>query len=850
VVASPETELARFVWETRYRDPDALPAERGTEDSWNRVAAAVAEAESDAPLWRGRFLGILHGFRFLPGGRILAGAGTRRQVTLFNCFVMGLIDDSIGGHLRRSERGRAHDAAGRRRGLRLLDASPSRQSRGATGAVASGPVSFMHVWDAMCATILSTGARRGAMMATLRCDHPDIEEFIEAKRTPNTLNRFNLSVLVTDAFMQAVDEDLEWPLVFPERLLHQADGTARCVQRPWSGSASAVPCRVRRVVAARELWQRLCDSAYDSAEPGVLFIDRINAANNLGYCESLSATNPCAEEPLPPYGACNLGSINLTAFVADPFTQSARLDYRAIRETAGLAVRFLDDVIEISHFPLRRQRDQVHRSRRIGLGITGLADALTMLTLRYDSEPARQTAGRIMEAIRDAAYEASAELAREKGAFPQFRVDGYLERPFIRSLPAELQTAIRHSGIRNSHLTAIAPAGTISLLANNVSSGIEPSFGSQMTRRVLCMDGSYRSFQTTSYASAVWRSGGARGAAARLPPYFVDAAGIEPRDQLLMQAALQPYVDGAISKTIALPAAFARPRVSEILRAAFDLGLKGCTLHREGARAAVVAVHAPAQGVRAVSAMRTVATPSAKAPRLRAAVARRAAHGCGRCMRRSVRALRCLSRPAGRAPPQRDPSASRAGDRAPPESPRRRPAPIDHRDAGAQRLVIRVTRQDDERALPLLRKLSESLALGSLQERGVYDHGPPSHQPPEPVLASGSIPARCLRSRSDRQASTVHVVPETVRPCRRVHTTDRSRPSNARVHRNLMTSSTTPPVHELAPFNGSVAVHVDSVELGAPLRGRHFATQVFRSGTPTADIRPVGDPYAGARSVI
>jgi ribonucleoside-diphosphate reductase alpha chain len=593
---SPEAKLARFVWETRYRDPAAQPPEHSVENSWQRVAAAVAAIERDPTIWGERFLSILRGFRFLPAGRILAGAGTTRQVTLFNCFVMGLIDDSIGGIFEALKEGALTMQQGGGVGYDFSTLRPRGSPARKTGMVGSGPVSFMHVWDAMCATVVSTSARRGAMMATLRCDHPDIEEFIDAKRASDALRHFNLSVLVTDAFMQAVKDGVEWPLVFPERGLHGAGTAAGFVQRAWSGSAAAGPCRVWKMVSAPELWKRLCDSAYDSAEPGVLFIDRINAANNLAYCEALSATNPCGEVPLPPYGACNLGSINLTAFLADPFTPAARLDYEGIRDTARLAVRFLDNVIELSGFPLRQQREQERRARRIGLGITGLADALAMLTLRYDSESARQTAARVMQTIRDAAYEASTELAREKGAFPAFEADAYLERPFIRALPGDIQATIRRSGIRNSHLTAIAPAGTISLLAGNVSSGIEPSFGVEAARRVLCPDGSYQTFQATNYAYALWRS--KHGGSVDLPSYFVDGTGVAARDHLLMQAALQPYVDSSISKTIALARDFPKSDVAEIFSSAFDLGLKGCTVYRVGTRAAVVSGRSPADAGR------------------------------------------------------------------------------------------------------------------------------------------------------------------------------------------------------------------------------------------------------------
>lgn len=581
------SDLSHFIWETRYRDLDAQPPENRIADSWKRVAHAVAAIEPDPALWQERFLSILRDFRFLPGGRILAGAGTTRHVTLFNCFVMGLLDDSMEGIFEALKEGALTMQQGGGVGYDFSTLRPRGSHARSSGTVASGPVSFMAVWDAMCATILSTGARRGAMMATLRCDHPDIEEFIDAKHAASALSRFNLSVLVTDAFVHAVKNDAAWPLVFPEQALSDAESEGRGhVERSWSGSAAPVRCRIRKVVRARELWTRLCDSAFDTAEPGVLFIDRINAANNLAYCEHLSATNPCAEEPLPPYGACNLGSLNLTSFVVDAFGSSAHIDAAAIRETARVAVRFLDDVIDISRFPLLRQHEQVLRSRRIGLGVTGLADALAMLGLRYDSEPVRAAAADIMRTIRDAAYEVSIELARERGVFPAYDAEQYCARPFIRSLPEELQAALLRHGIRNSHLLAIAPAGTISLLANNVSSGIEPMFGIHALRRVLGRDGTQHSFQPTDYAYAAWRARSS--GQVELPGYFVDAEAIAPRDHLLMQAALQPFVDGAISKTITLGHDCSRAQVMETLQSAYDLGLKGCTIYRRSARAGVL----------------------------------------------------------------------------------------------------------------------------------------------------------------------------------------------------------------------------------------------------------------------
>ena len=581
-----EETVSEFIWRTRYRDADASPPEADLGATWRRVATSVAATEHEPGVWRDRFLSILENFRFLPGGRILAGAGTLHQLTLCNCFVMGLIDDSIEGIFEALKEGALTMQQGGGIGCDFSTLRPRGARARTTGAIASGPVSFMRVWDAMCATVLSTGARRGAMMATLRCDHPDIEEFIAAKRDRQALPRFNLSVLVSDAFMEAVRNDAEWPLVFPAHDL-QGEGPEGVLERGWSGSQVPVACRIHKVTRARQLWTRLCDSAYDCAEPGVLFIDRINAENNLGYCETLSAANPCAEEPLPPFGACNLGSLNLTAFIIEPFTPRARLDERALRDVARVAVRFLDDVIEISCFPLLRQREQAQRSRRIGLGVTGLADALAMLGLRYDTEPARAAAVSALKTVRDAAYEASVELAGTRGAFPAFDAERYLERPFNRRLSAGLRAAIRSRGIRNSHLLAIAPAGSISLLAGNISSGIEPIFGRETARQVLDSEGRQRDFRLRDYAYALWRA--RRSDSGAPPDAFPDWRSIAPRAHLLMQASLQPYVDGAISKTVMLPNALSPASVMGIFESAYELKLKGCTVFREGARRAVIA---------------------------------------------------------------------------------------------------------------------------------------------------------------------------------------------------------------------------------------------------------------------
>lgn len=572
-----ETKIARHIWETKYRYVDGDDVVDATvDDTWSRIARALAGVEGDGrDGWDARFRDALHGFRFLPGGRIQAGAGSRRDVTLFNCFVMGRIGDSMEGIFEAVKEGALTMQAGGGVGYDFSTLRPKGTRTRGSGNIASGPVSFMRIWDATCATVLSTGARRGAMMATLRCDHSDIEMFIDAKRDPHELRHFNCSVLVTDEFMNAVEADSDWHLVFPVDRTDGGEGAV--VNRPWPGSGGTVPCRVLKTVRARHLWRRIMQATYDYAEPGVLFIDRINEQNNLRYCEEISAANPCGEIPLPPYGACDLGSINLARFVEAPFDADACLDLDGVAELVPTAVRMLDNVIDASRFPLPAQREQAQASRRIGLGFTGLADALVMLGIHYDSDEARALAGRVMETIRDAAYRASVDLAREKGPFPLFDGDGFLAAPGPLRLPPDIRKVIAEHGIRNSHLTAIAPTGTISLLAENVSGGIEPAYELHYRRRVLNAVGEWVEYELEDYAHRIWheRSGGAA-----LPASMVVAADLDPMAHLRMQAAVQPYVDHAISKTINVPEDFPFEDLELVYREAYRLGLKGCTTFR------------------------------------------------------------------------------------------------------------------------------------------------------------------------------------------------------------------------------------------------------------------------------
>ncbi len=570
--------VSRSIWDTKYRHREGgRVCDATVEDTWRRVARALASVEPvDAGGWEKRFYHHLIDFRFLPGGRILAGAGTRHSVTLCNCFVMGVIEDSIHAIFDHLKEAALTLQQGGGIGCDFSTLRPAGTCACTTGTIASGPVSFMNIWDSMCATLLSTGVRRGAMMATLRCDHPDIEQFIDAKRDPDKLRHFNVSVLISDAFMAAVAADRDWALVFPEWQLES--GSGECIQRRWSGGQSLVPCRVVKRINARELWNKIMRATYDCAEPGVLFVDRINRGNNLYYREYITATNPCGEIPLPSYGACNLGSVNLVQFVRQPFTPQASLDWTGIGETVAAGVRMLDNVIDLSRFPLPAQARQAQGTRRIGLGITGLADALVMLGLHYDSDAGRELAARVMTILRDNAYRTSISLSAEKGCFPFFDGEAYLRGEFICGLPLALREGIGKRGIRNSHLIAIAPTGTVSLLANGVSSGVEPVFDFLHRRRVLTAEGEYRDFDIVDPAFRLWQACGGEGK--KLPSAFVTARSLQPLAHLEMEAILQPYVDNAISKTVNVDAECSFQDFESLYREAFRRGLKGCTTFR------------------------------------------------------------------------------------------------------------------------------------------------------------------------------------------------------------------------------------------------------------------------------
>jgi len=546
--------ISRQIWDAKYRlkDADGTPIDLTVEDTWRRVAHALAADETDPAIWEPRFYAALEDFRFLPAGRILSGAGSDRRVTLFNCFVMGDVEDDLGSIFQHLREAALTMQQGGGIGYDFSSLRPTGAPVHGVGADASGPLSFMDVWDSMCRTIMSAGARRGAMMATLRCDHPDIEAFIAAKREPGRLRNFNLSVLVTDAFMAAVEADAEWRLVFEGR--------------------------VYRTVQARDLWDSITRATYDYAEPGVIFIDRINARNNLAYCETIRSTNPCGEQPLPPYGACLLGSINLARLVRNPFTPDAHLDERELGLLVTIATRMMDNTIDVSGFPLPEQRREALAKRRIGLGMTRLADALMMCGLRYGTKEAADRAGDWAGRIERAAYVTSINLAQEKGAFPLFDRDAYLAGETVRDLDEDIRALIAAHGIRNGLLTSIAPTGTISLFADNVSSGIEPVFALAYTRKVLQPDGSRIEEEVSDYALRRFRERFGEGAA--LPDAFVTAQELTPAEHVRMQAAVQRHVDSAISKTVNVPEDISFEAFQEVYRDAYRSGCKGCTTYR------------------------------------------------------------------------------------------------------------------------------------------------------------------------------------------------------------------------------------------------------------------------------
>ena len=549
--------------------------EQSVDEVRRRVARGLAQVEKPElrHTWEQRFYeAMVDGF--IPGGRVNSAAGTGIAATLINCFVQP-VGDAISGvdegvpsiYLALNQAAETM----RRGGGVGYDFSPIRPKSArvhGTHSRASGPISYMRVFDKSCETLESAGARRGAQMGVLRCDHPDIEEFINAKRDGSLAN-FNMSVTVTDAFMRAVESDGEI------ELWHAAEpfDTTNRYQRPdgtW----------MYRKASALGLFDQIMRSTYNHAEPGVIFIDRVNQDNNLSYVETIAATNPCGEQALPPYGCCCLGSINLTKFVNDPFGKQASFDFEKFRDVSKVSTRALDNVLDATLWPLQEQAEEAANKRRIGLGFTGLGNALTMLGLRYDSDAGRSMAADIARTMRDSAYEASAELAQEKGAFPLFNAEKFLAAPHCASrLPEQLKGEIRANGIRNSHLLSIAPTGTISLaFASNASGGIEPTFSWTYVRKKRMPDGTKQEYAVEDYAYRLYRRMG--GNERDLPDAFVSAMQMSARDHMRMSATVQPYIDAAISKTVNVPEDYPFEEFKSLYLEAWHAGLKGITTYR------------------------------------------------------------------------------------------------------------------------------------------------------------------------------------------------------------------------------------------------------------------------------
>ena len=578
----------------------AKGGETSVRDVRVRVARALAAVEEEPGRWEPVFVEALES-GFIPGGRINSAAGTQLAATLINCFVQPVgdsvsetVDAKPGIYVALMEAAETM----RRGGGVGYDFSAIRPHgalvRG-TQSSASGPVSYMRVFDQSCETVESAGARRGAQMGILRCDHPDIERFIHAK-DDGSLRNFNVSVAVTDGFMRAVEADGDWELVHkvpPSGGQGAAQRTSVPHPNPLLRSKwSLVPegeganrqradgLWVYRTVKARDLWKQIMDSTYDHAEPGVIFIDRVNADDNLSYCEIIEAMNPCGEQALPSYGCCCLGSIDLTPLVSQPFTAKARFDFESFSKVTKVAVRMLDNVLDATVWPLPQQKQEAHDKRRIGLGFTGLGDALIMLGLRYDTGEARAMAGRIAEHMRDEAYAASVDLAQEKGAFPLLDAEQYLAAPrFASRLPQALKQAIRRHGLRNSHLLSIAPTGTISLaFADNAANGIEPPYSWTYQRKKREPDGTHKVYDVEDHAWRRFRHLG--GNTDKLPPQFVTALEISALDHMRMVAAVAPFVDSAISKTVNVPEDYPFDNFKDLYLEAWKSGLKGITTYR------------------------------------------------------------------------------------------------------------------------------------------------------------------------------------------------------------------------------------------------------------------------------
>ncbi|MFJ5446748.1 adenosylcobalamin-dependent ribonucleoside-diphosphate reductase [Methylobacillus methanolivorans] len=635
----PIQSVSLDIWDKKYR----LKTKQGSfidqdmDDTYKRVARALADVETEEKrgLWFEKFLWALRRGA-IPAGRITSNAGAQEHkpaTSTINCTVSGIVEDSMDGILEKVHEAGLTLKAGCGIGYEFSTLRPKGAFVAGAGAYTSGPLSFMDIYDKMCFTVSSAGGRRGAQMATFDISHPDVTDFIKAKREAGRLRQFNLSTLITKDFMEAVKADAEWKLAFPVTAKEaEQDGLdvhneETVVWREWPlkdkyltrESDGKVACRVYKTIKAQRLWDVIMSSTYDFAEPGFILIDRVNEMNNNWYCENIRATNPCGEQPLPPYGACLLGSINLTKFVREPFTDSAYFDWDEYREVVAIFTRMLDNVVEINGLPLQQQRDEITRKRRHGMGYLGLGSTLTMLRMKYGEADSLQFTEEVTKVMAEVGWEVGVELAEEKGAAPimeeEFEITADLlsKRPemakdgiklgdkikgkvlmglysrYMQQFPETLRKQIAKTGSRFSHHSSIAPTGTISLsLANNASNGIEPSFAHHYSRNVI-REGkkSKEKVDVFSYELLAYRELINPDAMPfsdkeeeQLPAYFLDSSTIAAKAHVDIQAAAQKWIDSSISKTINVPTDYDFNDFKDIYLYAYEKGLKGCTTFR------------------------------------------------------------------------------------------------------------------------------------------------------------------------------------------------------------------------------------------------------------------------------
>jgi ribonucleoside-diphosphate reductase alpha chain len=573
-----ESKMVSDVWRDKYRWKD----EEDINATFRRVANAIYENDRDGGHQIDAYDAMAAGL-WIPGGRILAGAGTEKRVTLMNCYVNETVDDSMEGIMHALTNTALTLQQGGGIGTDFSTLRPEGAILARTHTKASGPLPFMHMWDRASATIRSAGDRRGAMMATMCDTHPDMPKFVTAKQTHGALTQFNVSVLVSDAFMEAVKEDEEWMLYFPIEPMERDKALEDYDFEDEKGTKQYVYA----VHQARSLWKLITESTYEYSEPGVIFVDRVNDLNNLYYAEKIVCTNPCGEQPLPPHGTCNLGHINLARCVRSPFSPSAKLDYELIRQVTRMGVRFLDNVIDVTRYPLDEQAQEEHNKRRLGLGFTGLADCLAQLGVRYGSPDAVRITEEIVRTMCWEAYSTSADLSEEKGSFPLFNRDKYLFGYNFAAtmLPAEIKEKISKKGMRNSHLMTVAPTGTGSIVCGNVSSGGEPVFLHHTRRKVLKpttgFGDQWEFYDEYGYGARLWMSTAhSDGSIANLPNFMVTAEDLSISEHVVMQAAAQRWIDSSISKTVNIPKETPYDEFVQVYDLAYSLGCKGCTTYR------------------------------------------------------------------------------------------------------------------------------------------------------------------------------------------------------------------------------------------------------------------------------